>query len=254
MRTHPVTGERINDIQLRIQSERYRQRPDSPEFALLRARLRALGDGSSDGLRNARQTFESLTRETGKADPNAWYGLAVNASAQRDHRLSDEAIARARRLLGRDHPYLDRLAIENRVADGDAAGALVLGRQALERFPDSRALVRLHGDVLLRNREGAEAVRFLQGRLDQYRGDGRIWHLLSEAHGQLNERADAHRAAAEEFALAGAWQSAVEQLRMAQRAGDTDFYTASMIDSRLRDLQAELRRELEEQRMAPTPR
>lgn len=253
LRTHPLTGDRINDLQLRIRDERYRQRADPVEFGLLRARLRALGDGSSDGLRNARQSFELQVRDAGRNDPAAWFGLASIAATQRDFDRSDEALAEARRLLGRDHPYLDRVAIDNLIASGDAHAALALSREALGRFPDSRSLVRLHGDVLLRNRQGAEAVGFLEDRLVQYRGDGRLWHLLAEAHGLLNQRADAHRAAAEEFALAGAWQSAVEQLRMAQRAGDTDFYTASMIDSRLREVQSELRRELEEQRVA-TPR
>jgi beta-barrel assembly-enhancing protease len=247
MRTHPMTGERINDLTLRIQDERYRQRVDSPEFPLLRARLRAIGDTSSDGLRNARQHFDVQTRDGG-AGADAWYGLAVAAAAQRDFERAREALGEARRRFGRDHPYFDGLEITVRTAVGDRAGALAASRQALERFPDSRALVRLHGDALLANGLGAEAIGFLRDRLVQYRGDGRLWHLLSEAYGRQNQRAEAHRAAAEEFALVGAWQSAVEQLRMAQRAGDADFYTGSMIDARLRDLQAELRRELEEQR------
>ena len=42
--------------------------------------------------------------------------------------------------------------------------------------------------------------------------------------------------------------SAVDQLRRAQKAGDTDFYTASVIDARLRELEDDARRELEELR------
>jgi beta-barrel assembly-enhancing protease len=248
MRTHPLTGERINDLQLRIREDGHRQRPDSPEFPLLRARLRAGADTTGDGLRNARQVFETQTRGAQSGEPAAWYGLATAATLLRDFGRSDEALAEARRLLGRDHPYFDGLAITNRMGSGDVTAAVGLGRQSLERFPDSRSLVRLHADALLRNRQGAAAVRFLEERLEQFRGDGRLWHLLAQAHGMLNQRALAHRAAAEEFALAGAWLSAVEQLRMAQRAADTDFYTASVIDARLRELQVEARRELEEQR------
>ena len=54
MRSHPMTVERIADMQARVQEGRYRQHPDSIEFRLARARLRALGDGSVDALRAER--------------------------------------------------------------------------------------------------------------------------------------------------------------------------------------------------------
>jgi predicted Zn-dependent protease len=49
LRTHPVTGERIADLQGRLQNTRYRQRTDSLNFQLLRARFRVTGDESTDG-------------------------------------------------------------------------------------------------------------------------------------------------------------------------------------------------------------
>jgi len=77
-----------------------------------------------------------------------------------------------------------------------------------------------------------------------------LWDLLAQAEGKLNHRADAHRAAAERYVLLGSPLMAVEQLRLAQRAGDTDFYTASVIDARLRELEPEARREIEDSRQA----
>ena len=67
--------------------------------------------------------------------------------------------------------------------------------------------------------------------------------LLARAHGGLGESGLAHRASAEEYALAGAWLAAIEQLRLAQRGGGLDFFAASQVDARLRDLQAEYARE-----------
>jgi len=249
-RTHPLTGERIGDLQLRMQSEPdlATRRPDSLEFTLMRAKMRAVGDLRAEPLRNARQVFESEVGSTAPRAPEAWFGLANVAAAQRDYPRSAESIAEARRLLGRDHPYFAGLELGNRLSVGDRVGALSASREALSRFPDARALVRLHGEALLANGRAAEAVAFLEDRLGQFRSDGRLWHLLAESHGLLEQRTLAHRAAAEEFALAGAWQAAIEQLRMAQRAGDADFFIASMIDARLRELQDEARRELEAQR------
>ena len=55
-----------------------------------------------------------------------------------------------------------------------------------------------------------------------------------------------HRAAAEQYALGGGLLAAIEQLRLAQRDQGLDFYTASQIDARLRELQARYTREMRE--------
>jgi predicted Zn-dependent protease len=81
-----------------------------------------------------------------------------------------------------------------------------------------------------------------------WRSDARLWDLLSQAQAKLGLRAEAHRTAAERYVLLGSPLMAVEQLRLAQRAGDTDFYTASVIDARLRELEPEARREIEDSR------
>ena len=47
------------------------------------------------------------------------------------------------------------------------------------------------------------------------------------------------------YALLGAPQAAVNQLELARRANDGDFYTMSEIDARMRDLQAEVKRDRE---------
>ncbi|HVL55592.1 MAG TPA: M48 family metalloprotease, partial [Burkholderiaceae bacterium] len=90
MRTHPLTTERISDLQLRIREARYRQRVDSLDFRLIQAKLRAIGDSSIDGARNARQTFERLTQQGGRDDPAAWFGLATVAFAQRDFAAGEQ--------------------------------------------------------------------------------------------------------------------------------------------------------------------
>ena len=46
LRSHPLTSERISDIQSRIRETPYRQRVDSIEFHLVRARARVLQDES----------------------------------------------------------------------------------------------------------------------------------------------------------------------------------------------------------------
>jgi predicted Zn-dependent protease len=248
MRTHPLTAERIADMQLRIRDSRYRQRPDSLSFELLRARLRATADPGAEARIASRARFEQQVRDSPKASPAPWFGLAAVAAAQRDWARVDSALAQAEAVAGAPHPYFDRLAASARIAADDAAGAVARARAGLQRTPDSRALARVLGEALLAAGQPREAIRVLDDQLLTWRGDARLWQLLSQAHAALGQRTLAHRAAAEQYAALGSPLTAREQLLLARKAADADFYTASVIDARIRDIEADALRELEETR------
>ena len=247
MRSHPMTVERIADMQARVQEGRYRQHSDSVEFRLVRARLRALADGSVDGLRTERARFERQLRERTTHDETAtWFGVAVAALAQRDFDAAGKAIEETRRRLDEPHPYVERLAAQARLLAGDAAGALALAQSAAERFPSARALVHLRAESLIALGRHREAVRYLDERLMLARSDPQLWRLQARAHAGLGQAALAHRATAEAYAIDGAWLPAVEQLELARRVGGLDFYTASQLDARIKVFQANYTREQED--------
>ncbi|MFM1989072.1 MAG: putative metalloprotease yggG [Pseudomonadota bacterium] len=248
LRTHPVTTERIGDMQLRVQETRYRQRADAIEFTLLRARLRATADDSSEGRKTARGLAEQQVRQSPKAGPGPWYGLAAVALAQRDFARVDAALTQAQALAGGTHPFLEALGARARLDAGDPGAAADRATKGLSRFPDARALARLQGEALLAAGRPGEAARALRDHLVSWRSDPKLWALLSQAHADLGQRADAHRAAAEQYLRLGSPMAALDQLRRAQQAGDTDFYTASTIDARIRELEPEALREMEEAR------
>ncbi len=243
LRTHPVTSERIADIQSRVGETRYRQRADSVDFRLARAKLRALSDTRVDGLRLTRAHFERSVREHTIDDAANWFGLATVAAAARDWGGARKAVAETRRRLPSGHPFVERLAAQIELEAGDPAAAQRLVEAALARFPASRALVHLQAQVLLARRDPAAAATVLDAAVRQYRDDAELWRMLSEAQGALGRDARAHRAAAEQFVLLGALPAAIEQLRLAQRAGGLDFQTASQVDARLRQLEAQWREE-----------
>jgi len=248
MRTHPLTVERIADMQLRIRDSRYRQRPDSLEFELLRARLRATADAGAEARTTSRARLEQQVRDSPGASAAPWYGLAAVAAAQRDWTRVDSALAQAQAVAGEPHPLFDRLAASARIAAGDPAGAVARARAGLRRTPDSRGLARVLGEALLADGRPREAVSMLEEQLQTWRGDARLWQLLSQAHEALGQRTLAHRAAAERYAALGSPLTAREQLLLARKAADADFFTASVIDARIREIEADALRELEETR------
>ncbi len=246
LRTHPITSSRIADIQTRISEGRYRQRTDSIEFRLARAKLRALADPSVDGLHNAQTHFDRQLRERTIEEAAGWFGLATVAAARRDAAQARAAIAELRRRLPEPHRFVERLAAQVELDAGEPRAALALVDAALVRDPSSRALMRLRARALFADQRHQEAVPFLEQSLALHRDDAQLWEMLSEAQQALGRPALAHKAAAERFVLLGALPAAVEQLRLAQRARVADFHVASQIDSRLRELEARWLREREE--------
>ncbi len=247
MRSHPLNAERIADMQARVQDTRYRQRPDSIEFRLVRAKLRALGDTSTEGLRVLRSQFERQLRDKSANDELAiWYGLGVVRLAQRDFAAADEALRQARLSLPQGQASLERLRAEIRLRAGDAPAALAIAEAGAGRFAGARALIHLQAEAMLEMREHGRAARFLQEQIALYRGDPKLWRLLAQAHYGLDQPALAHRAVAEEYAMGGSWLAALEQLRLAQKAGTLDFYTGSLVDARMKEFQSEYQRELKE--------
>ncbi len=248
MRSHPLTAERIADMQLRVQDERYRQRPDSLEFRLVRARLRALASTGVDGLRDTRALIERQLRERALNDELAgWFTIATVALAQRDFAATGRALSEVRLRLPEGHPMVERLAAEARLSAGDPVGALGLARAASARFPQARALVHLQAEAMLATGEAPGAVQFLEEQLAAARTDVRLWRQLARARAMLGQTALAHLATAEEYGLAGQWRAAVEQLRIARRLGTLDFYTASLADARMREFEAAFAQEQREQ-------
>lgn len=247
LRTHPVTADRIADIQSRLRDERYRQRPDSLEFRLLQTRLRATADPGVDGLARAAATFERQRRDGSMDEGLASYGLAAVRHAQRRYADADAALAQARRSLG-DHVFLDRLAAQVALDAGDPARAIAIANRPHTRDVDTTALQRIKARALIARGDGKAAAREIERALELRRSDPELWRLLAEAWNLAGEPGRAYMASAEQFALIGGLPAAIDQLRRARQAGTLDFYSASRADARQRELQALYRQEQEDRK------
>lgn len=249
LRSHPVTSERMTDMTLRIQSLRALNLTDSLDFRMIRARARAIGSPSIDALREARREFEQQLKGDGKSDPTLWFGLANVATEERAWDDAREKLAKTRELLGAPHPFVARLEIAIALGSGRLDQALELSRSALERYPDRLSILRLRGAALLARRQFEDAVTLLRDRVGHdFRGDNESWRMLAEAYQGLDQPGLAHRAAAEGYLLNGQRLPAIQQLRAAQRAGDLDYYTGSIVEAKLREQERLYQEDLKDQR------
>lgn len=243
LRTHPLTTERISDMDNRIQSRPYRQVPDSLDFLLVRAKLRAL-DGTAE---DAAVYFDHMLRERKfSSEVAVRYGLAQARLRAKDYGAAELQVAELRRLKT-GSPMIDTLAAELRLKQGDSAGAVRLLRAALTRYPQERALVYGLVEALLASGQALDALKVASADLQSYSADARMHGLQAKTYAVLGKKLHQHRAQAEAYVLQGQLAAAVEQLLLAQKAPDGDFYEYSQVDARLRELKV---RQAEEAKQA----
>jgi predicted Zn-dependent protease len=243
LRTHPLTYERIADIQNRLSSLPYRQIADSPEFPLLRARVQAAAGEARDAMRE----FEAKVREQPSAA--AWYGLSQ--ARLRAGEMDQAALALDTAIgLSPPSPLFDLARAELALARGQTAEAVKLSSAALDRNSVYRPLAYLHVQALLRDQKARQALDFIEQRQRIWTADATLFALKAQAHQALGQAAESYLAQAEAYALADRTGAAIDQLQMAQRQGKADFYTLSIIDARMRELR---QRQQEETRKEAKP-
>jgi beta-barrel assembly-enhancing protease len=242
LRTHPLTFERIADIQNRMQGMSYRQVPDSFDFQLVRAKLRA----ESGSPREAIAYFEeSLAERKFLSEAASRYGLAASLLRAREYNRARAELGRLRKLVPQN-PVVDTLTCEFGVQALGAKKTLPCFQEALKMYPSYGALGYGYASALLAAGEPAEALKFVDGRLQARPDDHRLYLLQARAYGALGRRLAQHRAQAEAYARLGNVTAAVEQLQLGLKSGDGDFFQLSSAEARLRQLRAldaELRKE-----------
>lgn len=244
LRSHPLTGERLTDMQNREQSLPYRQVRDSVDFQLVRAKLRAMQGTPSEAIRD----FEALLKDKKYIDEAATrYGLAYARYRERDWIGAERDVLAARKMKI-SAAMLERLLADIHIAQTEVDGGLRVYRDAMVRFPLNQGLLYGYGRALIDTRHFNEALAFVESQLQKYPEDVRLHKMRAESFAGLGRKARQHQALAEVFALQGQTAGAVEQLQLAQKAGDANFYDSSAIDARLSELKKRLLEELKEKR------
>ena len=226
LRTHPLTVERLSDMQNRQQTLAYRQVADGQDFILVRARIRALQGRPVDAVRD----FETLLREKKYvSEGGARYGLAVALARNGSWAAAEQELLKVRK-LNFSSVLVDRLLAEALIGRGEKEAGLVLYREAMARYPLNLSLRYGYGNALLAERRYTEALAFSDTQLQSYSQDARFYKMRAEANAGLGRRAQQHLALAEMSMLKGQPAGAIEQLQLAQQAGDANFYEMSVID------------------------
>ncbi len=242
MRTHPLTSERIADMQNRVEQMTVKQYPDSVDFLLVRAKLRGEQGRPDDAV----AFYRDVVRE--RRFTHEWaarYGYGVALLRAKSYEAAAQESQKARE-IGPKSSMIDHLVARVMAERGDLAGARAAFEKALAAYPDNAALRFGYVDVLQRIGAQNEALAVLDGLLRDRPRDPNVYLLQAKSQSALGRRFEQHRALGEAYALQGSLGAAIQQFEYAQTSGQGDFYALSAVDARVRDLRRAQKIELEE--------
>ncbi|QWD79565.1 M48 family metallopeptidase [Polynucleobacter sp. MWH-Spelu-300-X4] len=258
VRTHPLTTDRIADMQDRVRGIASRKVPSSVEFYLLKARARLIQATSTSTYPDLRQLYESLSRKPDLTKQiEGYYGLALlNLKEQKiaDAEANLVKTRNALQALTANGSPIQRWSLAVEATSIDIMFAKSMYEPALKQLntlraghPSSRTFNLLTIEAQLKLKQFEPAITWLKRQTRLYSDDSVWWGLLSMAYAQSGKIALQHASMAEKYVADGAWVAAMEQMRLAKASGDADFYQSSEIDARARQIQELYRQELKDQ-------
>lgn len=244
LRSHPLTTERMADMQSRIASTGSGAPVATAEHAMVAARARVLANGQVDALRIWAKEADParLGRLASAAQSGVLYGAALAAGKLREFQAAQALMARLRTLPLNDPAAMRLVGLldaELTLMQGKPAAALA----ALQGAPDmGRAALFLRAQAGVQAGQAAPATQSLQTWLADHPRDAQAWQLLASAYATQGKTLSAIRAEAEVNVTQLDYGAALARLKAAQelaRKGTAagDHIEASIVDTRTRQVE-----------------
>ena len=232
LRTHPLTSERIADVANRVEQMHYKQVPDSLEFQYVRAKLLANNGAVETNI----QVFEQNIREHRYTNEAAeHYGLAIAYLRNNAFSLAEKEIVWLKKNAP-IHPMIENLSARLQVAKNNPQLAAKQYAAAMRLFPDNRALIYGYADHFLAIMQADSAIQLIKEKLSLYPDDAYFYDVLAKAYTMQNKVLLSHQALSEAYYRKYDLARSIEQMELATKASDGDFYQKSIVEARLKEL------------------
>ncbi len=241
--THPLSIERMSDVQNRVRSLPPSRHVDSDDFWYVRAKMRVVQGRDAVSLRSAAQQLQDEAQAlSGVRRSAAYYGLALQAF-QRNNLDDAERQLGLAAADGRESAQMAKLSIDIALARKDNRRALDLAQAATKRWPEQRALGIAYAAALQSNGRHAEAQDYLRAKIKQWGSDEpSLYQMLAHSEERTGKPVQARRDLARYYVLTGAFAAAESQLQQA-RGMSSDFYEQSQIDVQIKEVKDKLAEE-----------
>ena len=241
--THPLSIQRMTDMQNRISQLPLTRYQASDEFWFIRAKARVLQATDPKSLRLAIEQLQEETRLTASERVSlnavrraaAWYGVSFAALGRKDFSSAASALQQAQAIIS-NSPYLELQRIDIELANKNITNALSIAQAAMKRWPERRSFAQRTAQCLQLLGRDKEAVAFLTQQVKRWpSAEPGFFQMRATSEDRLGEQVAARQSMASYYILVGALPAAATQLQQA-RTMSKDFYEQSQIDVELRQL------------------
>ena len=232
LRTHPLTAERIADVANRVEAMPYRQAADSLTFNLVKAKLRANSGLAQDAV----EQFQDNIKEHRFANETAeHYGLAVAMLRKNDVAGAQNQMQWLRKSPEKN-AFIESLAARIEVARNNPLAAAAQYAKGLSTFPAHRGLIYGYAEHFLAINQADKAIKLVQEKHSLYPNDAYFYDILAKAYAVKNKSLLRFQAQGEAYFRQYNLQKAIEQMELAAKAKDGNFYEQSIVEARLKQL------------------
>ena len=261
LRTHPLTTERIAEMQDRVASMRAAGKrpagessasfssaessgsvPDSVEYKLARAKVRVMSMSPFEAVNYFKTEIAASTILRNRADA---YGLTLALMLSRQFAAAEKELAGIRNWGGSGgtagHPWIENLAAQIKSGEGKFDEALAIYKTAMKNFPGQRALMYGYIETLYESGQIDAALAAANEQIKSISDDPRYYELAAKGYERKNKHLAEHRAIGEAYFRRDNLIGAIQQFEIATKAKDGDFYESSAVESRLRELKIAFR-------------
>jgi beta-barrel assembly-enhancing protease len=236
LRTHPMTIDRVGEARALAANVPPKLAKESGDYHYIRALLRSYVGEGADAVKH----FESIIAERKFASETvARYGLAAALLRTRDFaRAKSELIAL--KTKGNEHPMIEALLGQLYLQNDEVDAAVKHLDVAFARFPNHLQLAYDLPEALIRQKQPRRALGLIEKSLTKHSSDVTLLSLGARASADLGMKLKQHRYLGEQYYRQGALKAALDQFELASKASDGDYYDASFVEARAREMKREI--------------
>ena len=168
------------------------------------------------------------------------YGLGLTYIKQQNFSLAEKLFQQLKIRFPKQREYQTALA-QVALHQQDFATAKKRYLALQQTFPGNVEFQFAYIDILLQTKETKLARQHLKLLDYETQHYPRYYLLLAQAYGDSGKTTNSHRYMAEYYYSIGLTNAAIQQIELAQKAKDLNFYLSSILEDRLNFFAAELR-------------
>lgn len=236
LRTHPITLDRISDIENRISEFPYRQVSDDPNFNLIKAKLK-----TSIGLASQNvKIFENNIKNKAFENETAEYFALSYSYLKNNQTTKSREYFNKLKYLKDSNPMITELEAKILIKEKKIKLAQSLYENALLSYPNYRAYIYGLANIYEKTNNLSKASTFVERSLLTYPKDFNLYRILAKIYTKQNKRYLKHKNLGKYFYFSLDLKEAANQVALAINSSDANFYDKSSSEHTLKLIQDEI--------------